>query len=81
MMAREFVKCSLTYVYLIFSSAQTEAVCLGKNVPQVISLLCHIILKGSNVNVTGDVNLEHWMKVTSARFLNCKGTHFPFHDC
>ena len=28
--------------------------------------------------LTGDVNLDHLVKVVSARFLHCKVTVFPF---
>lgn len=36
----------------------------------------HCIL--GNQHVTGDANLDHWVKVLSARFLCCEVTIFPF---
>lgn len=41
-------------------------------------ILCHIMIRGCSVNVTGDVNLDHWVKIMSASMLYFKVIVFPF---
>lgn len=53
---------------------------LGKSTKEVMAFLCPIMIRGYNVNVTGDVNLDHWVKIMSASILYFKVIVFPLPD-
>lgn len=69
-----FCRISSIWVCLCFSHSYTELRVFRENNAEV-KFPPHHIISG---DITGDINLGHWVKVGYARFLHCKFSIFPF---